>query len=214
MSTLETLLEIDFKRALSEVVDPYAARNGARAARPLVEDVDRLLRDLAEAFRLRHIFAHEAAASVVVNAEIAEQLWAAVSTWINAAEAVLWATAYADEPLTQSEMNVRAGADLRNKRTVLARLLWLGREWARKENKTQWLRSNHRAWASAVRDWFRSTYGSLDGTMWPSVSASETANAVQARIDQLQGWLSWQNPENSDWVGDWLRDREARTHGA
>lgn len=210
MSTLGTLLEIDIKKALSEAVDPYEARNGARDARPLVEDVDGLLRDLAEAFRLRHIFAHEAAASLAIKADTTEQLWASVSTWINATEAVLWATAYAGEPLTQREMNVRAGAELREKRVALARLLWLAREWARNENKTKWLRSNQRAWAGAVKDWSRSTYGSLDGTMWPGINASDTASTMQARIDQLHGWLSWQNPENSDWVSEWLRDREAR----
>jgi hypothetical protein len=213
MSSLGTLLDIDIKKTLSEVVDPYAARNAARDARPLVVDVDELLRDLAEAFRLRHIFAHEAAANFVVKADTTERLWASVSTWIDATEAILWATAYAGEPLTQGEMNLRAGAELQSKRGDLAGLLWLALDWARTENKTKWLRSSQRTWSAAVKDWSRSTYGSLEGTIWPGVAASETANTVQARIDQLHGWLTWQNPENRDWANEWFRNREARSQG-
>jgi hypothetical protein len=213
VSTLRTLLDVDMKKALAEAIDPYAVRNGVRDARPLVDDADVLLSDLGDAFRLRHILAHEAAANLSVSAETAERLWAAVATWIEAMNAVLWTTAYANLPLTQREMTVHAGTKLREKRAKLAKLLWLARAWARGEKRSKWLRSNQRLWAQTVKDWSTTTYGSLDGTMWPSVNAADTAIALQGRIDQLHAWLNWQNPEERDWVGDWVRAEEARVLG-
>ncbi len=208
VSTLGALLEVDMRKALAQAVDPYDMRNGVSGAPPVVEDVDRLLADLAEAFRLRHILAHEAAAELVVGAETAERLWAAVSSWIKAIEAVLWTTAYADEPLTQHEMNVHAGKGLRATRTTLARLLRIARSWATEENRSAWLRSNQRLWSRASADWTRGTYATLDGSMWPSVAAGDAQRTVQARIEQVKAWLNSQDSEKDDWVGEWMREEE------
>ncbi len=193
LSWLETLLACDMKDALAEAIDPYDLRNEAATPKRLVADIDQLLSDLAETFRLRHIFAHEAAPNVSVSADKCGQLFGAVDRWIQAVDAVLWATVYQNLPLTTYEMNQHAGTEVQAARQELADAMRIAMSDARSAGSASWLRKNHFAWMKVTMDWREKTYGSLQGTMWPSVAANALAGAIQSRAEQVKGWNSTQD---------------------
>jgi len=195
LSWLGTLLACDMKQALADAIDPYDRRNGKESPARVVADVDRLIASLAEAFRLRHIFAHEAAPSVKVGADECRGLHGAVAQWVAAVDAVLWATAYQHLPLTQYEMNMHARSEVLEARRRLAKAMRKALSDARVAGSAAWLRRNHFAWMNATMDWAHSTYGSLQGTMWPAVGGTDLAKAIQTRAEQVIGWNSSQNPE-------------------
>lgn len=188
LSWLSNLLACDLKQAMSEALDPYDLRNKVVPAARVVTDIDQLLINLAEAFRLRHIFAHEAASAVTVSAEQCRLLLDAVDQWIRAVDAVLWSTVHKNLPLTQSEMTQYAIAELLSARKELADAMTTALRHAKDAGTAAWLRSNHFAWMKVTKDWRRNTYGSLDGTMWPASAAYDLAKAIQARADQLKAW--------------------------
>ena len=197
ISWLSALLACDMKQSLAEAIDPYDRRNELETPAKVITDIDRLLTDLAEAFRLRHIFAHEAAPSIAVNANECSSLLGAVERWVAGVDAVLWATAYQNLPLTQREMNQHARTEVREARKKLASAMRKALSDARTAGSASWLRSNHFAWMKATMGWTRKTYGSLQGTMWPAVADLDLARAIQVGAEQVMGWNSSQNPEDA-----------------
>ena len=194
VSWLSRLLGVDMRVELSNAVGPYH-RSERDTAPKLVANVDELLADLSEAFRLRHIFAHEAAPAVVVNAETCSRLHAAVLEWIKAVDAVLWATVFKDEPLTQFEMTQQSWIDVQAARTELAVGMRKALEMERRNGSAKWLRANHRDWHRVVSDWRAKTYRRLDGTMWPAVANADLAEAIRARAKQVSDWVQSQEAQ-------------------
>lgn len=197
ISRLDTLLACDTKKALADAIDPYDRRNGKDSPDRIVADVDCLMADLAEAFRLRHIFAHEAAPFVKVSADGCLKLHGAVAKWVTAVNAILWATAFQHLPLTQCEMNMHASVEVIEARKKLAKAMRKALTGARTSGSAAWLRKNHFAWMNATMDWVRGTYGSLQGSMWPAVGGADLAKAIQTRAEQVILWNESQNPGNS-----------------
>lgn len=192
LAPFDTLLAISTKAAVANAIDPYAARTGTESPQRIVVDADGLIASLDEAFRLLHTMAHEAAPALKVQEAQCRRLLAAVVTWVEAIEAVLWTTIYKDAPLTQTEMNHHAGRDLAVARTTLADAMRRALVGQRSYGRASWLRRNHFAWKRALVDWQHNSYGSLMGTMWPGVSAADTASAMRARAQQVEGWYQSQ----------------------
>lgn len=196
LSWLSTLLGVDAKKALAQAANPHAVRNGTQDTEPIVRDIDKLLAALAEAFRLRHILAHEVSVDLEVSEQAGRDALGAVSTWVQAVDAVLWVTAFADLPLNQHEMNQHARNGLMEARRALARALKSARKLAIREGTSAWLRANQTAWIKATTDWSLCTYGSLQGTMWPSVGASDLTDMLRARAVQVHQWVRWQSADS------------------
>lgn len=196
-TVVESLLGVDFKRLLSTAVDPYHLRNGIKDAEPIVQDVDALYRDVQEIFRVRHILAHEAAPNLEVSKADANRMLDSVVRLVTGIGAVLWATAYADLPLTTYEMNVRASTELLAARERLAAVIARTRDLAKKRNcdDASWFTEHQARWQALSDEWFQRTYGKLDGTMWLSVSALEERDWIEGRTKQLTQW-------NASQVGD------------
>lgn len=195
MSNLGILLDCEFKNCLMNAIDPYDFRNQRESPEPIVRDVDNLLFNLSEAFRLRHIFAHEAASSISVSADECRRLHGAVVLWTIAVNAVLWTTAYRELPLTQYEMNMHSQLQVRKARDVLAQAMREALNDARSTGSASWLRQNHFAWRRVAMDWARSTYGSLQGSIWFSVGGADLANAIRNRAEQVIGWNKNRKPD-------------------
>ena len=195
ISWLGTLLNCNFKDALASSVSEYDQRNGKVDPPLIVSDVDKLLSELSEAFRLRHILAHEAATNLQIDADTCRTMWNAVQTLLKGINAVLWTTAYKKLPLTQAEMAKHAYADVREARKELAEVLRRARNLSRSDGTSAWLRANHIAWMKGMTDWYRNTYGKLRGTLWPSVSAADRAAVIRSRVEQISQWVRWQQPE-------------------
>lgn len=182
------LLDQNIVQLLSEAVNPYDLRNKVPSPVKIVPDVDSLLSNLAEAFRLRHIFAHEAASREEITAERCRELFLAIVQWVDALNAIFWVTIYKDTPLTQYEMNIDARNQVSQARDRLAKLLRTTLSKARAEGKASWLRQNHFSWMKSTTEWLGNTYGSLDGTMWPAVYGANLAGMINNRIAQIEDW--------------------------
>jgi hypothetical protein len=205
-TVVESLLGVDLKRCLSNAIDPYDLRNGTKYAKRIVADVDALYREVQEVFRIRHILAHEAAPRLNVRRSDAQDMLNSISTLARGIDAVLWATAYADLPLTTYEMNVRAGSELRAARERLAAVV----EGTRTHLESgggdgTWFIAHQGRWQALTDEWFQHTYGKLDGTMWPSVSALEEKDWIDARTKQLAQW-------NASQLGDQIDHPDHPSH--
>lgn len=195
LSWLSALLALDMRGAMAESIRPERRRNQVTNPPRVVQDVDAMLGSVAEAFRLRHIFAHEAASNVEIDSHYCKRLYEAVQEWIDAVDAVLWATVYRDFPLTTLEMNEHARAEVAHARRGLATAMRKARTDARKGGSAEWLRRNHKLWTATVQGWSADTYGSLQGTMWPSVRGADFAEAIRARTKQINDWTHSQHPD-------------------
>jgi hypothetical protein len=197
ISWLTKILGFDLKSALASAVSPYE-RNSPTDVPKLVNDVEALVADVGEAFRLRHILAHEAAPLLPLEVKTCARLLDAITLWMQAVEAVIWVTAFKDVPLTTLEMNAHAWRQVQTARDTLAKHLRRALQKERESGSAQWLRNNHRAWHQVVKDWRVATYCRLDGTMWPSVGAYDLSKAIAARAEQIADWLVSTNPELAD----------------
>ncbi len=193
LSWLGKLLACDMRVAVAEAINPHDRRN--RIANPvkLVANTDEMLSRLADAFRLRHIFAHEAAPNVEIDADYCRLLFEAVTTWIRAVDGVLWTTVYTSLPLTTREMNDHGRAEVMSARKGLADAMRVALKDARQAGSADWLRRNHRKWKAVVSEWSDNTYATLQGTMWPPIKAADLAEAVRKRTKQVGDWT-----QNSD----------------
>lgn len=185
---LEMLINCNLRKELAAAVDPFDLRSKKENPVRIVSSVDDLLTGLAEAFRLRHIFAHEAASDLVVSAADCDRALTSVEQWAKAIDAVLWTTVRADLPLTGAEMRQHAGRDWRAARRELAVGLRMARAHARKAGAGSWLRRNQADWMRVTKEWFEGTYGRRQGTMWPNVYMRRFADAMRARAEELTGW--------------------------
>lgn len=207
VSLLGNILDCDIKKALSEAITPLDLRSRTKSPSLVIPDVNQLLANLDEAFKLRHILAHEAAPSVIIDAEKCQRLYDSIKQWTKGIRAILWATIYKDEPLTTAEMNKKASADVVDARDNLSRTMRKALSVARSDGRASWLRKNHFAWRTVTQDWTRGSYGSLEGTMWPAISGAELAQAIEARTKIISNWVSWNNfDEASHNDYSWLAD--------
>lgn len=194
VSWMSRLLDQDIKRALATAADPLDRHMEAGASAPLVEDVEGLFRDLERTFHLRHVLAHEAVPFMEVSIEEARSALRAVKLWMVAIEAILWATVFKDEPLTQMEMTGKAMSEVSAARPLLAKAMWRALRCATDEGTRPRLRANHRDWKAAARGWVDFAYWSRDGSMWPAIGGSEYARELTARAKRVNEWVDSHEP--------------------
>ena len=153
MSWLGAILGLDLKRALFDARSHYMLRRGSKGAPLLVADVDQLLSDVENAFRLRHILAHEMAYGFSIDSEECRRLLGAVDRFIAALNAIIWNTAYTEVPLFREEHQARGRKMRLAARSELAKSLFRAREVARILGFSSWLRNNHLHWVRFGRTW-------------------------------------------------------------
>lgn len=206
ISWLDALLGESTKALIKHAVQPYDIRNGVTNPRKLVSDVDELFANIETAFRTRHIFAHEAAVNFSIKKDECREILQSIDNFMQSIEAALWVTVFKDHPLTQAEMTVHAIAAARKARNELATVLRRMRNIARREGTSTWLRRNHQLWSEAERDWYKNTYYSQQGTIWPSLANSDMAESYRARARQIKSWNDAASPGDEEIEG-WLTDK-------
>ena len=189
LSWLTRILGLDLKVAIAAAVAPHHRAEPDEAPK-VVDDVDALLSNVSEAFRLRHIFAHEAAPALEVDEQVCARLLDSIRLWMDGVNAVLWATIFKDEPLSPPEMRAHAWKEVGAARDELAHVMRKALRLERKTGSANWLRHNHHDWRHMVHEWRSNTYSRLDGTMWPAVAAADWATIIRARAKQLTDWVS------------------------
>lgn len=195
LSNFSRLLCIDVKSSLQNVTSPMDRRKHPEERRSIVEDTDDLLKNISEGYRLRHIFAHEAASSIEIDKFKCAQINSAASIWVEAIDAMLWETIYIDQPITTHEMITHASLELKKARGLLAKAMTSALRNTRGSNTRRWLRHNHFQWMASIQDWVDGSYGSMPGTMWRPISISERASAIGARAQMINKWNSDSNQD-------------------
>ena len=117
------LFDDEFASLLSQAVAPLDRHSTDPNVIKIVTSVPDLLSSLSEAFRLRHILAHEAAPKLGIDQEGALQLLQTVETWLDAVDGILWMTVWKEVPLTQVEMNMASMPAIEASRMKLANAL-------------------------------------------------------------------------------------------
>ena len=187
---LETLLAVNLKTLLTTSIDPSHLRNNYLDAPPIVSDVDTLYRNVDEAFRLRHVFAHEAAANLEISKEDALRLIDSIDEFTQGINAVLWVTAYADLPYTQAEITQESYRNYQQEKEKLQAIVAQAANVAAHAGKADWFNANQLSWESFCKDWIEGAYLQQDGSVWPAIAASEHANLVRQRAEALKRWIS------------------------
>lgn len=191
-ATFSNLLDLDFKRAVSSAVDPSQARSGAGDHAPIVADINDLWRQIAETFELRHILAHEAASGYAVTFESARSAVDCCATLSNATEAVIWQTAWRNEPLTQYEMNVAERKCAHEARLKLAAVMRAARRELAGTEAYSRLRENHFAWRRVARDLIEWGTGAAVGySMFPMLVSSGYKTADSTIAVEVENYLRY-----------------------
>ncbi|SIT44584.1 hypothetical protein BN2475_480023 [Paraburkholderia ribeironis] len=194
-SWLGAILGLDLKSALSDARSHYMLRRGSKGAPLLVADVDQLLADVENTFRLRHILAHEMAYGLSIESEECRRLVGAVDRFIAALNAVIWNTAYTEAPLSPEEFYARVSEARRAARSELAMSLFRAREVARILGSSAWLRKSHLHWVRFGRAWVGGGLkDELVGPM-PEVLRFGETDMILRRAAQVAEWLAfWGDP--------------------
>lgn len=205
ISWLDALLGESAKSLIRNAVKPEHLRNGVENPQKLVVDVDDLFATIDTAFRIRHIYAHEAAVNFEIEKTECRKMVSSIGKLMQAIDAALWVTVFKNHPLTQIEMTVNAIAEARKARSELAVVLKKTRRIAQRDKMSAWLRNNHRLWTEATRDWYKNTYSAQQGTIWPSLANADMAETYRARARQLKSWNDAGSPGDEE-MESWLNE--------
>jgi uncharacterized protein YecT (DUF1311 family) len=200
----ETLLGKPLRPMLEVAMDRWDTEVMKTSTGPIITDYEALARSLARLFEIRHILCHEAPRKSVYQAsEIDEFLDRAVQL-AKALHEVLTLERFGRVPLTQTDMNIAAGQDLKKTEDEMNRL------FAVAEARVEEVDSKHagiktpgtdETWLRNLRDtqekWLSyrkahcefQTYLNRGGTIRPLLWAREANRLTELRIADLESWL-------------------------
>lgn len=195
------LLDTQFKSLVANAINPHFVRwdvsgDESSTVRPLiVPDVEALFRGLARTFEQRHIFAHEAAPTYTMKFADAQSAIEYVDQACHALDSILWCTAWRDEPLTQTEMNVAAWRKAQAARDRLAVALRLGLAIAKADGVRVRFRTAHAAWKKYVQSWKSWPHKHFErGSIQPLIAALDGEELWSARAQTVETWVSRARP--------------------
>lgn len=193
---LGTLFGQSLKGLVKNAVGLFEQRNENIEKTPLVTNVDHLWEALSKAFQRRHILAHEAATKYEISYADALASLSAARDFTEVLDAILWATVWKDEPLTQYEMNVHAWNEYRKTRALLAASLRRGLRIATEDADRAKYCKLHLDWKRASRGWtaFEEQQVYM-GSIRPLISAISLTRAHEQRLASLNAWSAQRRPE-------------------
>jgi hypothetical protein len=193
ISWTERIFEKDVKTLLSNAVSPWQRDDDQADLEPLISDVSTTFALIEDAFRLRHIWAHEAAPALEIHQDHALQLIGAINDWMKASEGALWRTLWREVPLTQMEMNFASSHVISEARRQLAQAMRELRTQIGRAKRAA-LRRNHLSWRSTSSEFVQLAYGTRTGSMWPAVAGGLTASMIEERVMHIRSWSSANEP--------------------
>ncbi len=182
------LLDASVFERLNDVVDRWEVEIRKKPAIPIVADVRETRRRLHDLFELRHIHVHELPDEAHIEPERIAGLVEAAMNFCDALDQVLSTELHGNFPLTQLEMNDRAGDSARKAEEELELVI------ARLDPKNSHLtfKASQDAWEK-YRDRqaeFRSNINSPGrGSIAPLIYASEVEKITRARTKELLWYL-------------------------
>ncbi|WP_430389598.1 hypothetical protein [Dyella sp. 20L07] len=178
--SLDAILGFSIKQQMKTAVSIGALRPPTQNPPLAVQDVSALWQSLTELFEQRHTLAHEAAMGYVVTATQAKAAIDTIGLFMAGMDAVLWATIWKDEPLTNREMTDRAHEGMISARQALADLLREARLHRRLD------RHRHVLWRQYFVRYMDGYADDVMGSIRPQLYFSKAADMLRDRIQQLQ----------------------------
>jgi hypothetical protein len=197
-NTFTALLDVDFKGLVAEAVNPYDVRNEVEDQKLLVPSVKDLFAGLSRAFKDRHILAHETASGFQLSFEDAKGAIDSCALMVQALDAILWATIWKDEPLTQYERNCAAWKSCDGVRASLVSTLWRALTVAKETGDRASFCEMQVKWKKFDREWMGWESQFLwDGSIKGMLVASSMESRLQIRKNAIEGWLALISPKAS-----------------
>src|SRR5262249_39900430 len=128
----ETILGKPLRPQLETARDRWETEITKTSTGPIVKNYDELARSLSRLFEVRHILCHEAPRKSVYESSEIDQFLDNAIQLAKALHAILTFEKFGRVPLTQTEMNIAAGEELRNTEAEMKKLLSIIEEWVKK----------------------------------------------------------------------------------
>jgi uncharacterized protein YecT (DUF1311 family) len=183
---ISKLTEQDFLACLKTVHDRWAVEVKKEPRKPIIDDPAEVLSGLKRCFELRHIFAHEMASAAKVEKQEIERCFNAGVTFLRAMVEYCTNLLNPDAPLTQTDMNIKAGMELERANAELDALI---------SEFEALLEPSRRADFQRVQEkWsvFREQYAEFEskvfegGSIRPMIHAQAARKATHRRIKDLR----------------------------
>ena len=110
---MSALLDTAYLDAVAKTFDRWAVEVEKKKKEPIIDNPDKVYRSVARTFELRHIFCHEFATAYKLEAGEIETCFESSITFLKAAEEHLSDVLHPGAPLTQTDMNIGAGEELK-----------------------------------------------------------------------------------------------------
>lgn len=187
---LTTLIDKDFSAELRIVKDRWNIEINGGADVPMLSDPARTFADTREAFEARHIVCHEMETAARPPVVTLQRLFESVVLVLRATDALLSEVLYPNYPLTQTDMNIAAGADLNAAEEALEVVEREVREQFGEE--TVAFDNAQAAWRQFCEAELFQLLGEREGggTIWPTLYCGEMASLVERRTVDLRRQLA------------------------
>lgn len=156
---------------------------------PIIDDYDKLIKDLTRLFEVRHILTHELPRAAVYDISEIEVFLAATHEFLDAASWVVVETLEGQVPRTQMAMNQHAGAKMNDLQQEMDSLLAAIEQSGTVDNNA--LKKSQKAWAKYA-DREADLHASVvsGGSMYPMVWAAAKSDVIKSRVDALRWWIT------------------------
>ena len=123
IAVMNTVMDLDFRKSVSEVHDRWRVEIKKQPKVPIVSDIDETLRSVDRTFEVRHIFCHETATAIEIGRDEIDRCIDHTATFLKASDELISQTLFPDAPLTQTDMNIASNEDYEMEREGLALLV-------------------------------------------------------------------------------------------
>lgn len=189
------LLGTSFIASMRLVSDRWKHEVQGEPSKPILADPDKVFADVAKAFELRHIICHELTSAHEIEYQQVAQCLESGVAFLRAAYELLSNTLHPNAPLTQSEMNIAAGASLNEARDSLGQaVVELRRRLCQEDLEA--FDASQAAWEKHCTAW--ADFDAMQvrgGSMWPAFRASSEESVVRGRIKELSNYKRMDEPD-------------------
>ena len=123
ISLMNTLMGGEFRSKICNVHNRWAVEVKKQPKQPIIENVNETFCYVEKTFQLRHVFCHEIATAIEIEAEDIGKCVDHTTVFIKASDEVVSQTLYPNAPLTQTDMNLESYEDYQRERELLDSLL-------------------------------------------------------------------------------------------
>jgi uncharacterized protein YecT (DUF1311 family) len=189
----ETLIGKPLRSLLCQAIDRWSVEINKGAREPIIPDFDRLAKQLTRLFEVRHIICHELPSKSVYNETEIDAFLEEAIRFTKALQEVLTFEQFGLVPLTQTDMNIAAGEELRKKEDEMSVAISemqtrlkrrddeFSNEWTQLFNDSQekWL-----AYRNAQCEF--DTFMFRGGTIRSSLCGAQATQLTKLPIDELK----------------------------